>query len=529
MADLVGRALDRYKIVELVGKGGMATVYRARQPRLQRDVAVKVMLPSLSTNPVFCQRFEREAQSIANLRHPNILSVYDYGETDDGHAYLVVDYVRGGTLRDRLEEGLSLEEAVEIVAQVAEALDCAHRHGAVHRDVKPNNILLTQDGRPLLADFGLVKPIREGRNLTDPGTVVGTPEYVSPEQARGLDVDSRTDIYALGVVLFESVTGQHPFLGETPMDILFKHISEPLPRPSQVNPRIPPALDDVVTRATAKSPGERFQRASQMAQALRVALASDETAASIPAQPSPPSLAACSPAPPTVEVEPRSRPWYRSKIAGGIGAVAVAVVILAAILASPSWVSGSSGTSSTLNCVYFSLLAAGAVWTAAALVGGAADDIDLPGVDLPGGFDLDHGEVDVGPLSPVTIASFGASFGGLGIVATQLLRISDVASIMFAALGAGLIATGMFLFYSRVLIAGQGSSEARLVDVRAKSGEVIVSIPEGGVGRVALVIRGSRSTWSARSVDGQAIPRGALVTVRSVVGNTIIVDRREEG
>jgi serine/threonine protein kinase len=196
MSDLTGQTLERYEIAELVGEGGMATVYRARQPRLKRDVAIKVMLPSLAADPTFRERFEREAQAVANLRHPNILTVHDYGETEDGQLYLVVEYVQGGTLRQRLEEGLPLEEVVEILAQVAEALDCAHRQGVIHRDVKPNNILLTQDGRPLLADFGLVKPVEGDRRLTATGVMMGTPDYVAPEQAQGLATDGRADIYA---------------------------------------------------------------------------------------------------------------------------------------------------------------------------------------------------------------------------------------------------------------------------------------------------------------------------------------------
>jgi tetratricopeptide (TPR) repeat protein/tRNA A-37 threonylcarbamoyl transferase component Bud32 len=272
MADLTGQTLDRYEIVELIGEGGMATVYRARQPRLNRDVALKVMLPALAADPTFRERFEREAQAIAKLRHPNILTVHDYGESADGQLYLVVEYVHGGTLRQRIEEPISLAQAVELVAQVAEALDYAHRQGVIHRDVKPNNILLTQDGRPLLADFGLARPIQGDRRLTASGMMLGTPDYVAPEQARGLALDGRADIYALGVVLFETLTGRHPYAGETPISVIIKHVSEPMPRPSELNPDVSPALDEVVARATAKSPDQRYPRAGDMARALRAAL-----------------------------------------------------------------------------------------------------------------------------------------------------------------------------------------------------------------------------------------------------------------
>ncbi len=277
MGDLVGQSLDRYQIVELVGEGGMATVYRAHDPRLKRDVAVKVMLPSLVADPTFCQRFEREAQSVANLRHPTILTVHDYGETETGQLYLVVEYVPEGTLRDRLQGPMSLERVIDIVAQVAEALDYAHQQGVIHRDVKPNNILLTQDGRPLLADFGLAKPIESDRRLTASGMMMGTPDYVAPEQAQGFDIDGRADVYALGVMLFEMLAGRHPYAGESAMSVMIKHVTEPMPRPSAFNPKLSPALDEIVLKATAKSPDERYLRAGDMARALRAALVSGVT------------------------------------------------------------------------------------------------------------------------------------------------------------------------------------------------------------------------------------------------------------
>jgi serine/threonine protein kinase len=297
ISDLAGQTLGQYEIGDLIGRGSMSTVYRARQRRLQRDVAVKVMAPALAAQPSFRQRFEREAQAIANLYHPNILTVHDYGETEDGRLYLVVDFVPGGTLRERLGPALVgsptedpsrsasldseniareafLEEAIEIAAQVAEALDYAHSQGVVHRDVKPNNILMTGDGRPLLADFGLVRSIQDDRRLTDSGVMLGTPDYMAPEQAHGKEVDGRADIYALGVILFEMLTGKHPYSGETPISVIIKHISEPMPRPSAVNPSVPRALDRIVAKATAKAPEERYQRAGEMARDLRETLAS---------------------------------------------------------------------------------------------------------------------------------------------------------------------------------------------------------------------------------------------------------------
>jgi serine/threonine-protein kinase len=270
MDDLVGQTLGQYQVIEVIGKGGMATVYRASQPRLKRDVAIKVMLSPLADNPTFRERFEREAQAIARLRHPNILSIHDYGETPDGRLYLVMDYVQGGILLDRMRDGMSQDDAIEIAAQVADALDYAHRQGIVHRDVKPSNILLTRDDRPLLADFGLAKPTQSDRQLTGGGLMLGTPDYIAPEQAKGLAIDGRIDIYALGVILFEMLTGRHPFAGDTPASVLVKHLTEPMPRPSEFNPAVLPALNGVVAQATAKSPDERYQKAGDLSHALRM-------------------------------------------------------------------------------------------------------------------------------------------------------------------------------------------------------------------------------------------------------------------
>jgi tetratricopeptide (TPR) repeat protein/tRNA A-37 threonylcarbamoyl transferase component Bud32 len=365
MSDLTGQTIDRYEIVELIDEGGMATVYRARQTRLQRDVAIKVMLPELAADPTFRERFEREAQAIANLRHPNILTVYDYGETADGQLYLVVDYVRRGTLRDRLEAPpsippaggeaggvLSLQETVEIVAQVAEALDYAHQQGVIHRDVKPNNVLLTREGRPLLADFGLVKPIKGDRRLTASGIMLGTPDYVAPEQAQALEIDGRADIYALGVMLFEMLTGRHPYEGETPVSIIIKHITEPMPHPSQFNAAVPRALDEIVAKATAKDPSQRYQRAGEMARELRAVLVSGtvlqpevESAAPLPTPPDVPSArlpaAEESATAAAAEPAPVPRPWYRQTRVGA--ALAAVLAVAAAVLILPFLSSGERG------------------------------------------------------------------------------------------------------------------------------------------------------------------------------------------
>ncbi|MBN1979749.1 MAG: protein kinase [Anaerolineae bacterium] len=323
--DLTGQMLGQYKIVRFIDQGSMGAVYQALQIRLQRDVAIKVMSPALAADATFRQRFEREAQSIARLRHPNILTVHDYGETEDGRPYLVIDYVEGGTLHDRLatsrqtgEDRLTQEEAIALVAQVAEALDYAHCQGVVHRDVKPNNILLSHDGCPLLADFGLAKPVPGDRRLTGAGVLLGTPDYMAPEQAQEAEIDGRADIYALGVVLFEMLAGRHPFAGETPISIIIKHISEPLPRPSALNPAVSPRLDEIVARATAKSPEKRYRRAGDLARALRAA---QGQATDVPARPRRP-----------VRTSPRRRGLLWT---GGAVIAAVLLMVLAWWLAGP--------------------------------------------------------------------------------------------------------------------------------------------------------------------------------------------------
>ncbi len=347
MEDLVGRTLlDRYEVVELIGEGGMATVYRARDTRLGRDVAVKVMLPALVRDLTVRRRFEHEAQTIASLRHPNILTVYDYGQADDGRLYLVVDYVSGGTLSDQVGGPRSLSETVEIVAQVAEALDYAHRQGLIHRDVKPNNILLDEEGRPLLADFGLAKPIHTDKNLTADGVMMGTPNYMAPEQALGLSIDGRTDLYALGVMLFEMLTGQLPYPGESSISVILQHVSEPMPRLTSLNPDLPPALDQVIEKGTNKSPEGRYQCGADMARALRAALTVDvepgperPTEAPLPTD-GPATLPTPVPSPPTPLTTPfpQPYPWYRQpNLWAGVAVVAVLLLVIGGLL----WLNGS--------------------------------------------------------------------------------------------------------------------------------------------------------------------------------------------
>ena len=268
--DLSGRTLGHYRLIGRVARGGMADVYKARQENLDRIVALKVLPPMLRQDDTFQARFEREARAIARLHHPNILTVYDYGEQDD-LTYIVMEYTPGGTLQDRMRGPLPLQEAVGIACHLGRALDYAHRHGVIHRDVKPSNVLFSEEGWPLLSDFGLVKLAHESTGITRPSASMGTPEYMSPEQGRGQPVDHRTDIYALGALLYEMVTGHPPFTAESLVGLIVLHATEPLPCPRLHRPDLPPEIESVIVKALAKAPEDRYDSAGEMVDALHEA------------------------------------------------------------------------------------------------------------------------------------------------------------------------------------------------------------------------------------------------------------------
>jgi eukaryotic-like serine/threonine-protein kinase len=292
---------NRYDVGRTLGSGGMGEVFLARDRVLGRDVALKVLRTQFAGDSEFAERFKREARSAASLSHPNIVQVYDRGDTEDGSSYIAMEYVPGGTLKEKIvgDGPLGAREAAALGAQVAEALEAAHERGMVHRDIKPQNVLLTDRGDAKVADFGIA---RAGSSVTisRTGSVMGTAGYMSPEQALGEPATPKSDLYSLGIVLFEALTGELPFTADNPIAVSMKHVNEPVRPPREIDPTIPEGMNALITRLMAKNPEDRYASAAELADDLwRISRGLEPTAAPVaaaaPTRPQPAPVAASSP------------------------------------------------------------------------------------------------------------------------------------------------------------------------------------------------------------------------------------------
>lgn len=270
MVELIGKSLGRYQVIEQLGIGGMATVYKGFDTTLERYVAIKVIRTDQGRDKEFLERFRREAKSLAQLSHPNIVKVLDYGE-HEGIPYIVMEFIPGGALERTEDVAMPWRDAVRLLAPIARALEYAHKHHIIHRDVKPANFLLSESGRPMLSDFGIAKilqPDTEVPKLTETGFGIGTPDYMAPEQGLGQVVDQRADIYSLGVVFYELVTGRKPFAADTPLAIMLKQVHDPLPPPKTINPDLPDVVEQIILKTLSKDPENRYQEMGGFAEAL---------------------------------------------------------------------------------------------------------------------------------------------------------------------------------------------------------------------------------------------------------------------
>jgi serine/threonine protein kinase len=348
MDELIGKAFGPYVVVERIGEGGMAVVYKGYQESLNRYVAIKVLRGELASDQQFIARFRREALAAAKMNHPNILHVYDAGVAY-GVYYIVMDYAQGGTLKDLILRGpMDPERAASIIAQVADALDYAHREGLIHRDVKPTNILLTIDGRPVLTDFGIAKALYETTQLTRTGTSIGTPDYMAPEQIQGQPVDGRTDLYALGIVLYEMLSGRVPFRGSTPVAVLYKQVNEMPPPLRSLGIEVPAWLESVLDKAVAKRPRDRFQRGREFAQALHqqsIPAVAGEPPVSRRVTPSREERRPATPSKRPIRAAPERRPTAKSRGPGLVLILlgAIALVFLALVGVGAALLMGNSG------------------------------------------------------------------------------------------------------------------------------------------------------------------------------------------
>jgi hypothetical protein len=367
---MVSDSIGEFRIEYILGEGGMATVYKAYQPSFERYVAIKLLLHEFADAPKFLERFQHEAKTIARLEHRAILPVYAYGE-HEGRPYIVMRLLEGGSLRRRLRQGpLDPTVALRICIQVAEALDYAHDHGVIHRDLKPSNILLDQNGNAYLTDFGIAQLLdqhfgEEGDDATRPHEVVGTPSYMSPEQCQGKPATSASDIYALGAILYELLTGKPPFEGDTPLEVMTKHVREPRPSVVEANPMLPPVYDRVIARAMAVNPEDRYPTAVALAADFRNAV---RAAADLPPGPYQAQMGVTGPQQP-VDADPRRK--RRRRLLIGVGAVLIAAGAVAVGVGVWAWLRGDEGVARLLPALGSEATVAPTATGASALVAAA--------------------------------------------------------------------------------------------------------------------------------------------------------------